>query len=256
MPSIDIEVSADLQDMFGLPSCDDISLSPPSPIKINLPGGGTLSSFSDLSKGVPTDCAMTFSLLMQIGPFLASIECLVKVLKLVMTVVDVLKSVTNPISLISAIPKIIKAAEPVVECALSFTPAGLLPFIRDLLCLIRKVLNCFLGQMKSVLKILETTTLQISIAEANGNDELLQSLQCAQENANTQAAHMTKSLEAVGVILELAGDLMQIVGVKPIKLPTVGSQMDLSALKQFVETIQTVVATLTIVTDALGGCDQ
>ncbi|HEX3151502.1 MAG TPA: hypothetical protein VHR66_25720 [Gemmataceae bacterium] len=256
MPNIDIQVDADLQEMFDLPSCADISLPPPRPIKINLPGGGTLSSFSDLSKGVPTDCAMTFSLLMQIGPFLASTECLIKVLKLVMTVVDVLKSVTNPISLVSAIPKIIKAAEPVIECAVSFTPVGLIPFIRDLLCLIRKVLNCFLGQMKSVLRIMEMTALQITIAEANGNDELLQSLNCAQENANTQAQHMTKSLDAVAVILELAGDLMQIVGVKPIKLPTLGSQADLAALHKFVEAIQTVVATLTIVTDALGGCDQ
>ena len=141
MPNIDIEVTADLQEMFDLPDCADISLPPPRPLKVQLPGGGTLKAFSDLSKGIPTDCALTFSLLMQIGPFLASIECLVKVLKLVQTVVDVLKSVTNPISLVSAIPKIIKAAEPVVECALSFTPAGLLPFIRDLLCLILKVLN-------------------------------------------------------------------------------------------------------------------
>jgi hypothetical protein len=254
MPNIDIEVSADLQDMFALPDCVDISLPPPKPLKIQLPGGGTLSAFSDLSKGIPTDCALTFSLLMQIGPFLASIECLVKVLKLVQTVVDILKSATNPISLVNAIPKIVKAAEPVVECALSFTPAGLIPFIRDLLCLILKVLNCFLGQLKSVLRILEETTLQISIAEANGNSELLSSLRCAQDNAMTQANHMTSSLEALSVILDLAGDLMQIVGVEPIKLPTMGSKPDLAALHQVVQTIQQVVATIQVVVDALGGC--
>src|SRR5438552_3762190 len=105
MPNLDIKVSADVQGMFDLPSCASISLPPPRPIKVSLPGGGTLSSFSDLSKGVPTDCAMTFSLLMQIGPFLGSIECLVKVLKLVQTVVDVLKSVSSPFDLVSAVPK-------------------------------------------------------------------------------------------------------------------------------------------------------
>jgi len=254
MASIDIAVSADLEAMFELPACADIQLPPPTPITVNLPGGGTLTSFSDLSKGIPTDCAMTFSLLLQIAPFLASIECLVKVLKLVTTVVDVLKSATNPIALVSAIPKIIQAAEPVLACALSFTPAGLIPFIRDLLCLIRKVLNCFLGQMKSVLTNLENITAQLNIAVANGNNDLISSLTCAQGNASTQAQHLTGSLQAVGVILTLASDLMQIVGVKPITLPAIGSQTDLASLKQAVAAIQEVVNILTIATDALGGC--
>jgi hypothetical protein len=255
MPNIDIPIGADLQEMLDLPDCSEISIPKPKQLKVSLPGGGTLKAFSDLSKGIPTDCALTFSLLMQIGPFLASIECLVKVLKLVNTVVEVLKSVTNPISLVSAIPKIIKAAEPVIECALSFTPGGLIPFIKDLLCLILKVLNCFLGQMKSVLKVLKETAALIALAEASGNLELLQCLQCSQENANTQAQHMTGSLEAVGVILELAGNLMEIVGVAPIKLPKPGPSLDVTALEDFVKSIQSVVVTIQAVVDAFGGCD-
>jgi hypothetical protein len=256
MPNIDIQVSADLQELFDLPDCADVSIPPPSPIRIQLPGGGTLSSFSDLSKGVPTDCAMTFSLLMQIGPFLASIECLVKVLKLIQPLIDVIKALPNldAIALGKAVPKFLEAVPPVLDCVVSFTPLGLIPFIRDLLCLILKVLKCFLGQMKSILKIMEGTALQITIAESSGNAELLQSLQCAQNNAMMQANHLTSSLEAVGVILDLAGDLMQIVGVQPIKLPTLGSQADLDSLKQVVQTIQGVVATIQIVVDVLGGC--
>lgn len=254
MAQFDIPVPDALQEMFDLPSCADISIPKPSPLKVTLPGGGTLSAFSDLSKGVPTDCAMTFSLLMQIGPFLGSIECLVKVLKLAETVVEVLKSMTSITGILSGIPKIIKAAEPVLECALSFTPAGLIPFIRDLLCLILKVLNCFLGQMKSILRILNETSLQISIAQSSGNDDLLASLQCAQANAMTQAEHLTASLEAVGVVLELAGDLMQIVGVSPIQLPTAGAKPDLDALNAMVQSVQAVVGTIQVVVDALGGC--
>lgn len=254
MAKFDIPVPDALQEMFALPSCADIRIPKPKPLKVTLPGGGTLSAFSDLSKGVPTDCAMTFSLLMQIGPFLGSIECLVKVLKLAQTVVDVMKSMTSITGILTGIPKIIKAAEPVLECALSFTPAGLIPFIRDLLCLILKVLNCFLGQMKSILKILTQTSLQISIAQASGNNDLLNSLQCAQENAMTQAEHLTASLEAISIILDLAGDLMQIVGVDPIKLPTAGAQVDLTALNTLVQDVQAVVGTIQIVVDALGGC--
>jgi hypothetical protein len=252
---IDIEVTSDLQEMFDLPACADTSIPPPRPLKVTLPGGGTLKAFSDLSKGIPTDCAMTFSLLMQIGPFLASIECLVKVLKLIHTVVEVLKSFKTPFDLISAIPKIVKAAEPVIECALSFTPAELLPVVRDLLCLILKALKCFLAQMKSVIHILEETVPQISIAEQSGNTELAQSLQCAKENAETQAQHLTASLEALGVILDLAGDFMQVVGVQPIQLPKANGQTDLASLNQFVQTVNGVVATLQTITDVLGGCE-
>ena len=60
---------------------------------------------------------------------------MVKVLKLSRPRSTCIKSASIPLDLINAIPKIVKAAEPVVECALSFTPAGLIPFIRDLLCL-------------------------------------------------------------------------------------------------------------------------
>src|ERR1700674_4974257 len=103
MPKLDIPVSADLQEMFNLPPCSEIRLPKPSPIKVTLPGGGTLSAISDLSKGIPTDCAMTFSLLMQIGPFLASIECLVKVLKLIQPLIDVVTALPNPIAIAKAV---------------------------------------------------------------------------------------------------------------------------------------------------------
>ena len=47
---------------------------------------------------------------------------------------------------------------------------------------------------------------------------------------------------------------MQIVGIPPIKLPTMGSQVDITSLKQFVQAIQEVVATIQIAADLLGGC--
>ena len=256
MSAIDIEVSAELQEMFKLPTCESLRIPAPKPLKVALPGGGSLQSFSDLSKGIPSDCAMTFNLLLQIGPFLASIECLVKVLKFVHTLVEVLKDVTSPISLVSAIPKIIKAAEPVLGCALAFTPLGLIPFIRDLLCLILKVLNCFLGNMKSVIKILKTTTLQIQAATEEGNEELLASLNCAKENAMIQAKHLTSSLEVVGVILDLAGDFMQIAGIEPIKMPTIADNVDITKLEEFVTTVQGFASTLQIIVDTLGGCES
>jgi hypothetical protein len=254
--NIDIQVSADLEELFNLPDCATITLPPPAQITIQLPGGGTLSSFSDISKGIPTDCALTFSLLVQLAPFLASIACLVKLLTFIQTAVNVIQSITSPFSIISAIPKIVQAAEPVIECAVSFTPFGLIPFIKDLLCLIMKFLRCFVEQMQSLLQIMGQIESQLNAATAAGNSDLITALQCAQGNAQTQAAHFTNAIQPVAVILSLAGTLMQIAGVQPITLPTIGGQTDLASLQQVVQDIQQVISILKEITDALGGCDS
>jgi len=67
---IDIPVSASLQDALNLPECTDIGFPMPSPLKITLPSGDELKAFTDLSKGIPNDCSMTFNLMLQLAPFL------------------------------------------------------------------------------------------------------------------------------------------------------------------------------------------
>ena len=89
--------------------------------------------------------------MLQIAPFLASIECLLKVLGLIGPLVEFVKAVPDPIKLASTVPKFVKAAETVMPCVAVVTGLGILPFIKDLLCLIIKALNCFLQQMKTLL---------------------------------------------------------------------------------------------------------
>src|ERR1700683_549995 len=99
MPNIDIPIPTDLNKMFQFPPCAQVQLKPPSPLKITLPTGGTLSAFSDLSKGIPSDCSLTFSLMLQIAPFLGSIECLLKVLGLIGPLVESVKGVFDLLKL-------------------------------------------------------------------------------------------------------------------------------------------------------------
>jgi hypothetical protein len=135
------------------------------------------------------------------------------------------------------------------------TGAPLIPFLKDLLCLIVKALNCFLGQLKTLLDLMKGISLQLSIAQSEGDTDLINALQCAQGNAELQAQHLTASIGPIGNILELASSLMELAQVGPVKFPTLGSQTDLNSLNQVVQTIQGVVATLQIVADGLGGCD-
>jgi hypothetical protein len=249
---MDIQVPANLNDLLQLPNCADIQIPFPSPAKVSLPTGGTLQAFSDISKGIPTDCAMTFSLMIQIAPLLASMECLLKVLKLLKPLIEVIKGLPFPSP--SVIEDFIKAAGDLVPCLLVPTPASIVPFIRDLLCLLIKALKCFLSQMKTILAVMNGLSLQLQAATAAGNTTLINSIQCAQQNASAQAAQLTTAIEPIGVLLDLAGTLMGLAGVKPISLPTLAPGADLSALQSFVQSIQGVVGVMQVVADGLGGC--
>src|SRR4029453_17343833 len=99
MPNIDIELEPELEQLFELPPCNIVSLPEPSPITINLPTGGSLKAITDISKAIPNDCSMTFNLMVQIAPLLASMDCLLKILGLLKPLVDMmdaLKSLQPP----------------------------------------------------------------------------------------------------------------------------------------------------------------
>jgi hypothetical protein len=250
MPNIDIPVPLDLKKLFDLPPCEELKLPLPEPIKVRLPTGGTLKAFADISKGIPNDCSMTFSLLLQIAPLLASMECLVKILKFLEAFLGAVKDLPNPL----AIKKIVDAGEALLPCFAIPTPIPMKDFVKDILCLVLKVLKCVVGQLTSLIGILGPLTLQLNTAGSNASDNAI--LQCAKENAEITAQHLTKSIEPIGVILDLVGPLMGIVGVQPIKLPGIGSQTDLESLSQTVQVLQGVMGTIQIVVDTLGGCES
>jgi hypothetical protein len=252
MPKVDIEVDPDLRKLFDIPPCEDVAIPFPSPMKVQLPTGGSFTAFADISKGIPTDCALTFSLLVQLAPFLAATECLMKVLKLLKPLIDIVKGLPLPPP--AAIAEFGKAAADLMPCILALTPAGVIPFVRDLLCLIHKALHCFLGQMKSLLKVMEGLELKLNLAQNSGNDELAKTIRCAQRNADAQAQHLVASIEPIGVLLDLAGALFGIAGVPTIKFPSVGGPTDLESLHKLIDSIQGVDAIIVVAADALGGC--
>lgn len=252
---IDVPLPDKVKEYLKQPHCIDLALPKPGKAEVCLPLGGRLQGMVDATKAIPDDCSLTFSLLLQIGPIMASIECLIKVLKMVKPLIDVIKAVPSldAIKLAQVVPDFIKAAEEVLPCVAQVA-IGVPMFVRDLLLLIAKTLHCIAGQLKSIAGLMGGLQISIKAAQANGNGELLAQLQCAQENAATSAAAAMSSIDPIAAILSLAEPFLGIAGVNPIVIPTGGSAQDAQSLETLAETLQGVSDAMITVAQALPGC--
>ncbi|MDJ0653693.1 MAG: hypothetical protein QNJ40_06055 [Xanthomonadales bacterium] len=251
MPNIDIPVPEELSELLAAPKCLDVSLPPPKQLSVTLPSGGSLKSLQDMGKSIPTDCSLTFSLMLQISPLLASMDCLLKILKL-------LKPMSDAITSFPPTPKVIKevadAVADLVPCFAMLTPAGMIPFVRDILCLILAVLRCLIGQLNTLAEIMGGLTLQLKAAEEAGNKDLAETLKCAQENSLTSLAHLMQGMEPITAIMDLMAPMLSIAGVQAIQMPALGDDTSAEGIQQTTDTLQQVVDTIQGIVDGLGGC--
>jgi len=253
MPNIDIPIPDELQELLAAPKCLDLSFPPPKKMTVTLPGGGRIMALHDLGKSIPTDCSLTFSLMLQIMPFMANMECIVRILKLVKLLSDAITSLPPTPKLILDIGEAVKD---LAECFIAITPAGMIPFVRDILCLILALLRCLIGQLKTLADVMGGLTIQLKIAEDAGNKDLAATLECAQENSLVALQHLMNGFGPVAVIMELMETFMGIAGIEAIKLPALGDDTSAEGLQKMLETLQQVVDTIQTVVDALGGCPE
>jgi Type VI secretion system/phage-baseplate injector OB domain len=118
--------------------------APPTPSKaskVNLPIGGSLYGIS-ADDNTSTDCARTASLLQQTAPWLASMTCLLGVLKLLKPLIEVIESL--PTVSAAAVREFKKEATNLLPCLLLPESAVALPFVRELLCLTLRSLRCLI----------------------------------------------------------------------------------------------------------------
>jgi hypothetical protein len=250
--TFDIDLPEPLAKLVQKPIC--IPMPKPSTVKINLPMGGTLQGITDITKSIPDDCSMSFSLMLQLAPLLANLDCLFKIVKVIEPMVKVVTAVAkpDPLEAVKALPKLVEAVPPLLECIAKFVGLGIPLFIRDLLRLIAKLLHCITQQLKSILNVLGGLALQIGSAQAEGNADLLATLQCAQGNAQAAAGHSMSALEPIMLILSMAEPFMGMAGVSPIKMPQLASGGDLQSLQTVVDTLDELAKTLSLIADSLG----
>jgi hypothetical protein len=236
--------------LAGIPGC--IVLKTAVRDRINLPTGGMLIAPGSI-EDPPDDCTRVFGLLPLVACYLASTQCLVKVLALVGPLVDLVKTLgTSPASA-AQIPKVLKAAENLAPCEAVASGLGVVPFLKDLLCLILTALNCTTGKLKVLVSLLMSLSGQLAAAKAGGNAELVAALEAEQQNAQLQAARVAGSTDSMRAVLDLAGPMFALAGLPPPQLPVI-SQTDLTSLNTFLASLESSGSAIQILTDSLGGC--
>ena len=252
---IDISLPEELTLYLKHPSCIDLNLPKSGAASVQIPNGPKLKGVTDVTKNIPDDCSLSFSLIIQLAPLLANMDCLIKFLKLVTPFQEVMKPL---LELKPPDPKVVitfgKALGDVAECVTNFF-IGIPFFIRDILCLIIKILRCMIQQLKSLAALMGGIVIQIQTATVEGNTGLLASLECAQKNAATSASHTMAAIEPILGLLDLVKPLLEFAPIDPIVIPTFGTTEDVKQMTEQINKLEEFVEILNLAAEALGGCE-
>jgi hypothetical protein len=249
MSTIDITLPAYLAAPLTPPLCAEFALDGP-PVElptITLPMGAALTGIADFTRGIPSTCAMNFSLVAMIAPIMASLECPLKVIKLIGDLINAAKS-GNPIQLLG----VLTDAEQALSACLSLvTPIGICPFVKTVLLLIVSMLNCFLQELASVVALMEGLSAKLAAALQNGNTDEIAALNCAMENAQNTAAGTVSSIQPLSALLEIAGSFFALANINIDPLPSIPGGAGIDALNEVIATLTPVVSTIQTVLRSL-----
>jgi hypothetical protein len=262
MATIDITMSDELKAALTPPKCLDLRLPKPGKTELKLPTGGTIKPIPDITKGIPTDCGMNFNLALQIAPIMASMECLLKVLDFLGVVVKVVTKCADPkvlppeklSTVLGALPEAAEKGAALMPCInmVVAPPLNIIPFIKSLLLMLAKMLRCTAQALRSAIEVLDGIALDFASAQQDGNDALMQQLECAKENADLAMQGAMASLDPVLILMDIAGPFLELAGV-PLEIPAIASDGSLESMKSALESIETLGQTLEDIANALPG---
>jgi len=252
---LDIKLPDDLLRRLQPPTCDDIKIPQPEKLSICLPFGGSFQGIVDVTKAIPDDCSLTFSILLQLPPLMASLGCFIKLLKLAQPLMDFANAVTNPTKLANVLPELITALQEIIGCFTSIA-TGVPKFVRDMLHMIAKLLKCIAQQLKSIAELMSGLEISIQAAQAQGNKALMDQLNCAKDNAKAQADAALGSMDMIAAVLAVAEPLLSLAGVS-LSIPAIGSAEDSFAVEKAANTMLSIGTSIDQIAsslDALGAC--
>jgi len=214
---------------------------------ISLLGGVEIKGFADFSLGTPTDCKLTFNLLLQLAPLLASMACIFKIFNVIVKLEDFLNAATSPPfnDLPGTVPAVIDAITELKKC-IPIPGIELYLMITGILKLVLDFLSCFVDTLSSIVEFHAS----IDLNAAEGNPVLQAWLGCAQDNAKESMDNMMVSLQPLQPIMKVATMLIGLAKL-PIQLPDLSNlsldadaSVTIASLKQAVDTLKSAVASI------------
>jgi len=187
-------------------------------ITIPLPMGIDLKSLTDISKGPPSDCALAHSLMLQVSPMLASMSRILKMLKVFSAMKDAITD-SPPFFDPLAIGDLITALADLSSCFLLIDPIQICKMVKGILEVILAYIGCLIDAFESIWNF----QVGIDLNSAQGNPVLLNSLICAQENAETSLNSLMQSMEGVMPLIDMVNIVLEIVGEDPIELEPIAT---------------------------------
>jgi len=197
-------------------------------VSIGLPTGAKLVAYPAL-KTQSVECSMASNLQMQLAPWLPSMTCQLAVLKLLKPLIDVVAGLPTPAP--KSIEEFMKAAEDIQPCLLAASAPGLLPFLRNLLCLEIQSLQCLRRNLQTMAQL--TSAGAVTTAEVSS---------------------VVSSYDPITGLLNLAACMFTIAGIAVPQAPQLAPGVDAAALAQDDNIVAGLIATPQTVVDALGGC--
>jgi hypothetical protein len=255
MATIDIVLPAELMAALTPPVCADLQLPPiatQAASSLQLPIGGTLNGVADFTRGIPTDCSMGISLMVQLAPIMASMECLLNVLSFLSGIVSAASEIPpNPIDVVNAI---VSGASDLLDCFKIVVPGlPLFCFIVGVLRLIANLLLCMVDALESTLGVMSGIQIQMADAEAAGNTDLMAALQCANENAIIAADGTMQSLQPITVLLSLIQPFLKLakLPVPVLTFPPLVASGDLAAMQAVLQPLRAVAQDISAIADTI-----
>jgi hypothetical protein len=173
-----------------------VEVKKPEPLTVSLPFGGELRSMIDISQGPPSDCALAHSLMLQLTPMLAGFACVL--------------NATNAGKVLDSIENMSDCLDIVLK-----PPCPIVVMVRDILKLILAYINCMIEAVESLLNF----QVGLDLNAANGNPVLLDTLVCAQNNAQASIDTLNQGMQGIQPLIELMNICLGVVGQDPIELP-------------------------------------
>jgi hypothetical protein len=195
--------------------------------------GIELQAIADLSKGPPTDCTLIHNLMVQLMPTLAGLNCIIKILNVIGALEGFMTAFPNIIEVGEKAGDVISAIADMSDClSIVLGPFAVIETIKDILLLIISYLECFVTAIKSILDF----QVGIDLNAAQGNPDLLASLQCASDNAQTSMQQMLMALGPIEPLFKMVQPLIKISQL-PIQLPAIGQLADVASAVDQLDTM-------------------